>query len=72
MSIYHLFLLKNKYIEIISNWLENKNKSDDEILNIIINNKDSLLYWTFNNDWSWNGNKRYNNILKKLEKDLIY
>lgn len=53
-------------------WYKNKDKSDEEILYIILNNFDSLIYWDFNKEnWTWKWNKRYNEVIKNLNKDLI-
>jgi hypothetical protein len=50
-------------------WEKYKDKTDEEILDIIIENKDLFLYWEPKEDWTWVWNENYQEVEKYLNNN---
>jgi hypothetical protein len=53
-------------------WKKNKDKSDEEILDIIVKNKDLFLYWEPEEDWTWVWNENYQEVEEYLNKNNLW
>ncbi len=51
-------------------WFANRDKTDEEILSIIVEKQDKLIYWIGWSDGLWQGNNIYNNVSWRLQSEL--